>query len=79
MGERTDLTETSPPPGGKVRATSAARSDAKDMGSSERNVERALFVQQSAPEVHELTKAGKLAELPTSNDTVEKCDFERCW
>lgn len=46
QGTRNDLIGTSPPPGGNVRAASAAKDAAKDMGSSERSVERAVFVRR---------------------------------
>lgn len=50
-----------PPRGGRFpdKAT-AAKAAAKDMGSSERSVERAKFVKENAPEVYELAKQDKI-------------------
>jgi ParB family chromosome partitioning protein len=54
----------------------AATAAAKDMGSSERSVERALFVQRNAPEVHELTKAGKIP-LKVAERIAKEPDAEK--
>lgn len=48
---------SSPPQGGKLSAASEA---ARDFGSSERSVERALTVKKNAPEVYELAKQDKI-------------------
>jgi len=47
--------------GTDVAKGKAASVAAKDMGSSERSVERAVFVQKNAPEVAELVHAGKVS------------------
>lgn len=64
QGARTDLLATSAPRGANVDALpdpgKAAAAAAKDFGSSERSVERALTVKKNAPEVYELAKDDKI-------------------
>lgn len=75
---RPSRVEELPPAGGTLGT--AARHAAKDMGSSERSVERAVFVRDNAPEVHDLVKAGKmslkqgerLAKEPDANKRAAK-------
>jgi phage N-6-adenine-methyltransferase len=47
-------------PGREMDKSTAAAAAARDMGSSERSVERAKFVRDNAPEVYELAKQDKI-------------------
>lgn len=63
------------PPGGGNKGTRAGDA-AKEMGSSERSVERARFVQQNAPEVHEQVKAGRVP-LAVAERIAKEPDAEK--
>lgn len=57
---KTEEAEELPPRGGNSDKGTAAAAAARDMGSSERSVERALTVRKNAPEVYELAKQDKI-------------------